>query len=47
MPENALADPADALTPERVGQAVTGLATAPGPDRDTYLLTAAGLRPLA
>jgi NAD(P)-dependent dehydrogenase (short-subunit alcohol dehydrogenase family) len=33
------------LTAEQVGQAVLGLATDPGQDRDAYLLTAAGLRP--
>jgi NAD(P)-dependent dehydrogenase (short-subunit alcohol dehydrogenase family) len=35
-----------ALTPDQVGQAVTGLATGPAPDRDAYLVTTAGLRPL-
>ena len=35
-----------ALTPEQVGQAITDLVTRPGMDRDAYLLTAAGLRPL-
>jgi NAD(P)-dependent dehydrogenase (short-subunit alcohol dehydrogenase family) len=34
------------LTPDQVGQAVTGLVTGPAPDRDAYLLTTAGLRPL-
>ena len=34
------------MTPEGVGQAVTGLVTGPGPDQDAYLLTGAGLRPL-
>ncbi len=38
--------PAEPLTPERVGQAVTDLVTGPGPEQDAYLLTAAGLRPL-
>ena len=35
------------LTPERVGRAITDLVTGPGLDQDAYLLTAAGLRPLA
>lgn len=35
------------LTPGRVGQAITDLIAGPGPDQDAYLLTAAGLRPLA
>jgi NAD(P)-dependent dehydrogenase (short-subunit alcohol dehydrogenase family) len=35
-----------ALTPEQVGQAITGLVTGPGPDRDAYLVTVGGLRPL-
>jgi NAD(P)-dependent dehydrogenase (short-subunit alcohol dehydrogenase family) len=35
-----------ALTPEQVGQAITGLVTGPGPEQDAYLLSAAGLRPL-
>jgi len=39
--------PGPPLTPERVGQAVTDLVTGPGPDQDAYLLTAAGVRPLA
>jgi 3-oxoacyl-[acyl-carrier protein] reductase len=34
------------LTPEQAGQAVVELVTGPGPDRDAYLLTAAGLGPL-
>jgi NAD(P)-dependent dehydrogenase (short-subunit alcohol dehydrogenase family) len=34
------------LTPEQVGQAVTGLVTGDAYDQDAYLLTAAGLRPL-
>jgi NAD(P)-dependent dehydrogenase (short-subunit alcohol dehydrogenase family) len=34
------------LTPEQVGQAITGLVTGPGPDRDAYLVTVGGLRPL-
>jgi 3-oxoacyl-[acyl-carrier protein] reductase len=34
------------LTPEIAGQAIVKLVTSPGPDRDAYLLTAAGLRPL-
>ncbi len=34
------------LTPEQVGQAIVDL-TGPGYDQDAYLLTAAGLRPLA
>ena len=38
--------PGGPLTPAQVGQAVTGLVTAPGPDQDAYLVTAAGLRPL-
>ena len=33
------------LTPEQVGQAIVDL-TGPGYDRDAYLITAAGLRPL-
>ena len=36
-----------ALTPERAGQAIVELATGDGHDQDAYLLTAAGLRPLA
>ena len=39
--------PGPPLTPEQAGQAVTSLVTGPGPDQDAYLLTAAGLRPLA
>ena len=35
-----------ALTPEQVGQAITGLVTSPDPGQDAYTLTAAGLRPL-
>jgi len=35
-----------ALTPDQVGQAVTGLVSGPAPDRDAYLVTTAGLRPL-
>jgi NAD(P)-dependent dehydrogenase (short-subunit alcohol dehydrogenase family) len=35
------------LTPEQAGQAVVELVTGPGPNRDAYLLTAAGLGPLA
>jgi NAD(P)-dependent dehydrogenase (short-subunit alcohol dehydrogenase family) len=38
--------PGGVLTPEHVGQAVTGLVTGSGPDQDAYLVTAAGLRPL-
>jgi NAD(P)-dependent dehydrogenase (short-subunit alcohol dehydrogenase family) len=38
--------PGGVLTPEQVGQAVTGLVAGPGPDQDAYLVTAAGLRPL-
>jgi NAD(P)-dependent dehydrogenase (short-subunit alcohol dehydrogenase family) len=38
--------PGGVLTPEQVGQAVTGLATGPAPDRAAYLVTTAGLRPL-
>ncbi len=34
------------LTPQQVGDAVTGLVTGPAPDQDAYLVTAAGLRPL-
>jgi NAD(P)-dependent dehydrogenase (short-subunit alcohol dehydrogenase family) len=34
------------LTPDQVGQAITGLVAGPGPVQDAYLLTAAGLRPL-
>ena len=36
-----------ALTAEQVGQSVLDLAADPGNDRDAYLLTAAGLTPLA
>jgi hypothetical protein len=36
-----------ALTPEQVGQSVLELATEPAHDREAYLLTAAGLTPLA
>jgi NAD(P)-dependent dehydrogenase (short-subunit alcohol dehydrogenase family) len=36
-----------ALTAEQVGQSVLDLAADPGGDRDAYLLTAAGLTPLA
>ena len=36
-----------ALTPELVGQAITGLVTGPDPERDAYALTAAGLQPLS
>ncbi|HEX4290365.1 MAG TPA: SDR family oxidoreductase [Trebonia sp.] len=36
-----------ALTAEQVGRSVLDLATDPGNDRDAYLLTAAGLTPLA
>jgi NAD(P)-dependent dehydrogenase (short-subunit alcohol dehydrogenase family) len=39
--------PGPPLTPEQAGQAITGLVTGPGPDQDAYLLTTAGLRPLA
>jgi hypothetical protein len=39
--------PGPPLTPEQAGQAVIGLVTGPGPDQDAYLLTTAGLRPLA
>jgi hypothetical protein len=35
-----------ALTPEQAGKAITELVTGPSPDRDAYLLTAAGLGPL-
>jgi NAD(P)-dependent dehydrogenase (short-subunit alcohol dehydrogenase family) len=38
--------PGGVLTPEQVGQTVTGLVTGPEPDQDAYLVTAAGLRPL-
>jgi NAD(P)-dependent dehydrogenase (short-subunit alcohol dehydrogenase family) len=38
--------PGGTLTPEQVGQAVTGLVTDDAQDQDAYLLTAAGLRPL-
>jgi NAD(P)-dependent dehydrogenase (short-subunit alcohol dehydrogenase family) len=38
--------PGGVLTPEHVGQAVTGLVTGADPDQDAYLVTAAGLRPL-
>ena len=36
-----------ALTPEQAGQAITDLVTGGGHDLDAYLLTAAGLRPVA
>jgi NAD(P)-dependent dehydrogenase (short-subunit alcohol dehydrogenase family) len=36
-----------ALTPEQVAQSMVELATEPGHDREAYLLTAAGLAPLA
>ena len=36
-----------ALTAEQVGQSVLDLAADPGNDRDAYLLTPAGLTPLA
>jgi len=39
--------PGPALTPEQVGQAITDLVTGDGYDQDAYLLTAAGLRPVA
>jgi hypothetical protein len=39
-------DQGQALTPELVGQAITGLVTGPGPDQEAYVLTAAGLGPL-
>ena len=32
-----------ALTPEQVGQAISGLVTGPGHGQDAYLITAAGL----
>ena len=35
------------LTADQVGQAITDLVTGPDPDQNAYLLTAAGLRPLA
>jgi NAD(P)-dependent dehydrogenase (short-subunit alcohol dehydrogenase family) len=35
-----------ALTPEQVGTAIAGIATGPGEDQDSYLLTAAGLSPV-
>jgi hypothetical protein len=38
--------PGGVLTPEQVGQVVTGLITGPDPDQDAYLVTAAGPRPL-
>ncbi len=38
--------PGGVLTPEQVGQVVTGLVTGPGQDQNAYLVTAAGLRPL-
>ena len=41
------ADQGSPLTPELAGQAITGLVSGPGPDRDAYVLTAAGLRPRA
>jgi NAD(P)-dependent dehydrogenase (short-subunit alcohol dehydrogenase family) len=34
------------LTPEQVGQAITGLITSPDDDQDAYMVTPAGLRPL-
>jgi hypothetical protein len=36
-----------ALTPEQAGQAITDLVTGGGHDLGAYLLTAAGLRPVA
>jgi len=42
-----LAKTGPALTAEQVGQSVLDLASDPGDDRDAYLLTAAGLTPLA
>ena len=42
-----LAKTGPALTAEQVGQTVHDLASDPGNDRDAYLLTAAGLTPLA
>ena len=38
--------PGQALTPEQVGEAITGLAAGPGRDQGAYLLTAAGLSPV-
>jgi NAD(P)-dependent dehydrogenase (short-subunit alcohol dehydrogenase family) len=38
--------PGGVLTPEQVGESVTGLVTGPGPEQDAYLITAAGVRPL-
>jgi hypothetical protein len=35
-----------ALTPEHAGKAIAGLASGPGRDQDTYLLTTAGLSPV-
>jgi NAD(P)-dependent dehydrogenase (short-subunit alcohol dehydrogenase family) len=35
-----------ALTPARVGQAVTALVSGPDPEQNAYMLAAAGLRPL-
>ena len=35
-----------ALTPEQVGTAIIDIATGPGEDQDSYLLTAAGISPV-
>jgi NAD(P)-dependent dehydrogenase (short-subunit alcohol dehydrogenase family) len=42
----ATGDQGPSLTPELAGQAIAGLVTGPGPERDAYALTAAGLQPL-
>jgi NAD(P)-dependent dehydrogenase (short-subunit alcohol dehydrogenase family) len=42
----ARSGPGGMLTPEQVGQAVSGLVTGPDPEQNAYLVTAAGLRPL-
>src|SRR5580700_9231788 len=43
----SVGDQGPALTPELVGQAITGLVAGSGLDQDAYVLSAAGLRPLA
>jgi NAD(P)-dependent dehydrogenase (short-subunit alcohol dehydrogenase family) len=43
----SVGDQGPALTQELVGQAITGLVAGSGPDQDAYVLSAAGLRPLA
>lgn len=38
--------PGGTLTPDQVGETVTGLVTGPAPEQNAYLITAAGMRPL-